>query len=86
MHDVGLRLADELCKPIGERQVEIASAKQVPHRYGRLPRRIVDARSGRADDQVVVTHVTQRPGEVDNLLWPAVKMAPGFDMQYFHRR
>jgi hypothetical protein len=51
-----------------------------------LPRRIVDARSGRADDQVVVTHVTQRPGEVDNLLWPAVKMAPGFDMQYFHRR
>jgi hypothetical protein len=61
-------------------------ARQVPHRYGRFARRIVDAGSGRADNQVVVAQFAQRLDKVDHLLGSAVKMAPGFDMQYFHCR
>ncbi len=86
MHDVRFRLADELCEPIGERQVEISGTEQVPYRYGRRPRRIVDAGSWRAHDQVVVTHVAQCLHEVNDLLRATIEMAPGFDMQYFHRR
>jgi hypothetical protein len=85
MHDIGALVADELAQPIRERQVEIAGTKQVLHANAVLPGHGVDARVGRADENVLHAPLIQGIEQVNHLLRSAQKMAPGFHMQYFHK-
>ena len=85
MNKLRARTLKVLHEAIGERQVEIAGAKEIAYRDRRLPCGRVDARARRTDEQVVVAQLAKCIDQVNDLLRPPIKMAPGFDMQYFHR-
>ncbi len=84
MHDIGLCFLEVLRQAIGKRQVEVAGAEQVLHTYAGLSCHVVDAGIRRTNQRIVVSAIAQGIDQVDDLLRPAQKMAPGFDMQYFH--
>ena len=84
VHDVRLRVADVLRQAIGERQVEVPGTEQPAYRNALLARCGVDARARRTHERAVVAMLPQRRHQVDHLLRPTIKMAPGFDVQNVH--
>ena len=86
MHEIRTRALEVLHEPVRERQVQVAGAEQVLHADSGAARRVIDAGTGRADEDRLVAACGERFDQVQDLLRPAVEMAPGFHMQYFHDR
>ena len=85
VHEVRRRRLQELHEPVGERQVEVARAEEVADGDAGEPGGRIHTGPRRANERAVVAAREQRVEQVDDLLRPAVQMAPGLDMQYLHR-
>ncbi len=84
VHEIRAGRLNVLSKPVGEWKIQVARTKQISNLDARATCRRIDPRLRRANQRTVMTPLEQRRNQVNHLLRATVKMAPGFDMQYFH--
>ena len=82
--DIRLLALQVLYEPVREWQIHITRTKQILYVDTGAARGRVNPGTRRTNENRLMTALGKRRNQVDHLLWPAIKMAPCFDIQYFH--